>query len=76
MSRTKHHGDKAKQRLFGNDWNWTSSKPSWWVRLMMGKPQRMRGRVWQRSIERSAIQSLDDAKEAPSIGRKPQIYYW
>ena len=32
MARTHHHGIKAKERKFGDNWRWLGATPSWWVR--------------------------------------------
>jgi hypothetical protein len=39
MARTFHHGNKAKERHFGANWRWQAT-PSWWIRVMMTRPQR------------------------------------
>jgi len=73
MSRTKHHGDKAKQRTFGDRWRWLSQTPGYWVRLMMMRPQRRAAAVWQRKAETST--DLEQAGEPPH-GKKPHWYFW
>ena len=73
MTRTHHHGHKAKRRTFGAGWRWLSQTPGWWVKLMMTKPQRRAGAVWQRNIEKS--RDISDADKPPH-GRKPHWYYW
>lgn len=72
MSNTKHHGDKAKKKKFGDDWRWMNT-PSWWVRLMMTRPQRKAGKTW----ERKAATALDiEELDTPSVSRKPHYYFW
>lgn len=73
MSRTKHHGGKAKQKEFGDNWCWMQSTPGWWIRLMMQKPQRRLASVWQRNAEKSIDVSDIDK---PPHGRKPHWYFW
>lgn len=89
MSRTYHHGNKAKQRKFGG-WNryldptppkrprhhidWQwMNTPSWWTRLMMTRPQRQEARRLITQLYR-----LPDIADAPPfpLAKKPHIYYW
>lgn len=73
MSRTRHHGDKAKQREFGADYRWYAGTPGWWVRLLMTKPQRRAAKLW----ERRAVTSADvDQEGLPPHGKKPHHYFW
>lgn len=73
MSRTRHHGKKAKSLTFGDSERWLSQTPGWWIRLMMTRPQRRLAAVWQRKAETSRdLSALDD----PPHGRKPHKYYW
>jgi hypothetical protein len=72
MSKTNHHGDKAKQRKFGANWRWMNT-PSWWVNLMMTRPQRKAGKTWERQAATSRdVEELD----TPSVSRKPHHYFW
>ncbi|MBU2249140.1 MAG: hypothetical protein KKD77_20505 [Gammaproteobacteria bacterium] len=73
MSRTKHHGDKAKERVFGKGWRWLDYTPGWWVRLFMTKPQRQRVRKLSEELKRLA--DLEDAPEFP-VAKKPHNYYF
>ena len=75
MSRTKHHGIKAKKRTYGDARRWLPATPSWWTRLMMNKPQRRLASIWQRNTEKTAIKDLPDVDKPPH-GKKPHIYYW
>lgn len=73
MSRTKHHGWKAKKREFGNGWRWTSQTPGWFVRTFMTRPQRRAVKLW----ERDAVKTTDiDRVDKPPHGHKPHVYYW
>ena len=54
MTRTHHHGDKAKQRAYGGGWRWLQATPGYWVRLMMTRPQRRSAAVWQRNAEKDS----------------------
>lgn len=73
MSRTNHHGDKKKERLF-KPWFWFQATPSWWTRLTMNKPQRRQGSIWQRNTKKTAIEDLKDT-DVPSVSRKPHQYF-
>ncbi len=73
MSRTWHHGDKAKQRKFGDNWRWYQSTPSWWVRICMSKPHRAGTR--RLLAETHRLVDYEDAAEFP-LARKPHEYYW
>lgn len=73
MSRTHHHGSKAKARTFGKNERWLSQTPGWWVRLMMTRPQRRRVKLWERdAAKRLTWCDIDD----PPHGRKPHHYFW
>lgn len=69
MARTKHHGDKAKQRAFGENWNWLENEPRWWRKLMKHRPQRRR--------EREALrQALHGGSPDFPHDKKPREWYW
>lgn len=64
---------KRKKGLDVED-HWMNT-PSWWIRLMMSKPQRREGSLWERETVRTPLEELDGV-DTPSISRKPHIYYW
>lgn len=72
MSRTYHHGDKAKRRAFGTNWRWQST-PGWWVRMQMTRPQRRAVKVWE-VMARNATDL--DRIDMPPHGKKPHLYFW
>lgn len=74
MSRTNHHGDKKKAKLF-NPWHWLRSTPSWWTRLTMNRPQRRAAHNWERKASTTDIEKLEDV-DTPSHGKKPHQYFW
>jgi len=74
VSRTNHHGEKKKQRLF-NPWFWFEQTPAWWIRMMMQKPQRRKASMWQRDAEKSSKADLDNLDKPPH-GKKPHWYFW
>lgn len=49
--------------------------PSWWVRLMMTRPQRREGSLWEREVVKTSLEEIDGV-DTPSISRKPHIYFW
>jgi hypothetical protein len=69
MARTRHHGDKAKQQLFGKAWRWTSQTPRWWNRLYHHKPARRKER--DRLTETLRGEEPTDWPDH----RKPHIYF-
>jgi hypothetical protein len=72
LTKTYHHGNKAKERKFGKLWRWMNT-PSWFTRMMMTKPQRKAAHDWERKAATSSdIEQLD----TPPHGKKPHIYYW
>lgn len=74
MSRTKHHGDKAKQRNLADYWNWMAT-PAWWIRLKMTRPQRRKASTWQKEAEKTDIVDLKEL-DKPLSKRKPHHYFW
>jgi hypothetical protein len=62
-----------KKREVDNEWHWIYNTPSWWTRLMMNRPQRRAGRVWEHKVLREA--DLEDC-DPPGVGHKPHQYYW
>ena len=75
MSRTRHHGDKAKRLAFGDDWQWLRQTPGWWVKLKMTVAQRRGVRDWEHNAARTRRADLDTL-DLPPHGKKPHIYYW
>jgi hypothetical protein len=73
MARTKHHGDRQKRKLFGEEWRWLRVTPGWWTRVMMTRPQRAETRQLIEKVKR-----LDDLEESPlfPLAKKPHQYYW
>ena len=66
MSRTKHHGNKAKERLFGANWRWMEKEPKWWRQEFNHTPCRAR--------ERNKLSKLE-FEDYPDW-KKPHVYYW
>lgn len=67
-------GVKTKKRKeLDTNWHWLNSTPSWWTRLMMNRPQRRAGRVWEHQVLKQL--DLEDC-DPPGVGHKPHIYYY
>lgn len=63
-----------KKRHVDTEWHWMGT-PGWWIHLMMTKPQRRAGSLWERDVVKADIDQLDNF-DKPSISRKPHRYYW
>lgn len=64
---------KPKVRKSKNtEWRWYKQTPSWWTRLFMNKPQRRKGRQWERKVLFEDIEDTDP----PGVSRKPHKYYF
>lgn len=61
-----------KKRRDNTEYGWLGSTPSWWTRIMMNRPQRRKGRVWERKVLFEDFEESDP----PGVGRKPHQYYW
>jgi hypothetical protein len=46
--------------------------PSWWTRMFMNKPQRHKGRQWERKVLFEDLEETDP----PGVSRKPFVYYY
>lgn len=64
-----------KRKKVITDWHWLKSTPSLWTRIMMNRPQRRRGRLWETNVVRQSIDSLED-ELPPDVSHKPHEYYW
>ena len=69
MSRTKHHGDKRKEALFGDNWQWMAGCPKWFSTMTKHKPQRAHERLCKRAV------LLGDDPNWPH-DKKPVEYWW
>jgi hypothetical protein len=63
-----------KRRKVDTEWHWMNT-PSWWTRLMMNKPQRREGSIWERKAVLTDFSSLLEL-DTPGVGRKPHVYFW
>jgi hypothetical protein len=73
--RMKRPGVLPKRRKnVDTEHHWMNT-PSWWVNLMMTKPQRREGSLWEREVVKTPLEELDGV-DTPNISRKPHIYYW
>lgn len=64
---------RKKKKELDTDWHWLNSTPSWWTRLMMNRPQRRAGRVWEHTVLKEL--DLEDC-DPPGVGHKPHVYYY
>lgn len=62
-----------KRKEMDTEGHWMST-PSWWTRLVMNRPQRRAGRIWEASVKNR--QSIDETLDFPGVGRKPHCYFW
>lgn len=64
---------KKKKRV-DSEWHWMTT-PGWFIKEFMNRPQRAKGRMWEKKITKVALEDLD-LLDTPSVGRKPHVYYW
>lgn len=64
---------KKKKRV-DCEWHWMTT-PGWFIKEFMNRPQRAKGRMWEKKITKVALEDLD-LLDTPSVGRKPHVYYW
>ena len=62
-------------REVDSEWHWLQSTPSWWNHLFHTKPHRAEGRNWQKVVEKSKVEDLEDI-DTPNVSNKPHKYYW
>ena len=63
-----------KRKEVDTEEHWMST-PSWWIRLMMNKPQRRGGSLWERRAVLTDLEGLLDL-DTPDVSRKPHVYFW
>ena len=76
MSRTKHHGDRQKQRTYGYDWmhwGWLGNEPRWWRKMM----ELSKYRRTERELLTAAKRSEGDPADGhwPDF-KRPGNCYW
>ena len=69
MSRTNHHGDKNKLKLFGENWAWYTQEPKIWRKLHKHRKRRQSVRQCKHEVMRGGEPNWPHDK-------KPWIYYW
>jgi len=71
MSRTNHHGNKKKLKLFGDSWQWLQGAPKAWRKAHKHKPQRA-------AASRCRHQTMTEDPENViwPHDSKPEEYYW
>lgn len=71
MSRTYHHGNKAKERKFGDEWRWFAACPKDWNRPFHTVPKRRKEKhLLHRVLKGEAEQVW------PLGSRRPHVYYY
>jgi hypothetical protein len=64
---------KTKKRKKEDTEDHWMTTPSWWVNMIMTKPERRNAHL----LEKKALVAVDlEDFEIPDLGRKPYIYYW
>lgn len=63
--------DQRKKKKQFNP-SFSESTPSWWTRMMMNRPQRREGHMWESEVIN--YDQLDDV-DPPCCGKKPHLYY-
>lgn len=61
-----------KRKEQDTEYHWMST-PSAWTRLMMNRPQRRAGHMWERSV---LFEEDLEETDPPGVSRKPHLYYW
>ena len=74
MSRTRHHGDKNKERLFGDSWLWCRGAPKWFSKMTRHKPQRAKRTIALQKLITYDVEDMEEV-EFPQ-DKKPVEYYW
>lgn len=75
MSRTKHHGDKNKKKLYGDLWWWFKSEPKEWRKMHKTRPRRRQTHSANTALFREVdYEDFNDTKYP--LDRRPHIYYW
>lgn len=70
-----HHSiaDKPKRaKKKDTEWHWMST-PSWWTRLMMNRPQRRKGKLWEAGVK---FEAVTEETDPPGASKKPHKYFW
>ena len=70
MARTRHHGNRAKERLFGIDeWRWLGNEPKWWRTMHKHRKQR-------NACRDCKIEVMKGLEPTWPLDKKPHEYYW
>lgn len=63
-----------KPKRTDTETHWMST-PSNWTRIMMNRPQRREGALWETEVLKISVANLEEV-DKPSVSRKPHVYYW
>lgn len=72
MSRTRHHGAKNKEKLFGDNWQWYQQEPKEWRKIYKHRKRRAE---WRRCVNK-LFNGYDADNMVYPLDSKPWIYYW
>lgn len=68
-------GAKTKKpRRKDTEWHWMTT-PGWYISEFMNRPQRAKGRAWEKKVTKVELEDLDTL-DLPDVSRKPHLYYW
>jgi hypothetical protein len=68
----KDRNKTKKPKEKDTEWHWMST-PSWWTRIMMNRPQRRKGKLWEATVK---LEKTLDEVDPPEVSKKPHKYYW
>lgn len=57
------------------EWHWCGSTPSWWCNLFMNRPIRRKAQAWERKVETSRVEDIEEL-DIPNNSKKPHKYYY
>ena len=63
-----------KKKRTDTEWHWVTA-PGWFIKEFMTRPQRAKGRMWEKKITKVSREDLDIV-DLPNVSRKPHVYYW
>lgn len=46
---------KKKRKDYNNEYQWVGETPGWWVRMLVNRPLRRKGRMWEREASKCKL---------------------
>jgi len=46
---------KKKRKDYSSEYQWVGETPGWWVRTLVNRPLRRKGRMWEREVQKADI---------------------